>query len=216
MLDQQQIDAMKKVMANLGKVEAQSLGTYVKQEIGQSDGKVVTEGRKFTDPNVGAMHDILSKLSTVTTNTKQKITEQSKTNTRLRQFTEMEEVSGGVRLSNKYEINIREEQFGATVKNVYDVYHVETGKKIYEGLALFESVMIITKNLLRNNPGTSFLICDRIAELDKDYARHLTEASIYKARIKKGATGDQLGIYESKYSRAIAEAKSVKSLILKG
>lgn len=215
MLDQQQIDAMKKVMANLGKVEAQSLGTYVKQEIGQSDSQPVTEGRKFTDPNVGAMHDILSKLSSVTSQTKKQITEESKTNTRLRQFTEMEQVSGGVRLS-KYEINIREEQFGNTLKNVYDVYNVETNKKIYEGLALFESVMIITKNLLRNNPGTSFLICDRIAELDKDYARHLTEASIYKAKIKKGATGEQLGIYESKYSRAIAEAKSVKSLILKG
>lgn len=214
MLDQDSINAMKKVMANLGKVEAQSLGTYVKEELGQSDGQPVTEGRKFTDPNVGAMHDILSKLSNVTNSTKKTITEQSKTNTKLRQFTEMEQQGSSVKL-NKYEISIREEQFGATIKNVYDITNTVTGQTLYEGLALFESVMIITKHLLKNET-TSFLACDRVAGLDSDYARHLTEASIYKAKIKKGATGDLLGIYESKYSRAIAEAKSVKTHILKG
>lgn len=214
MLDQDQINAMKKVMANLGKIEAQSLGTYVKQELGQSDDKPITEGRKFTDPNVGAMHDILSKLSNVTTHTKKQITEQSKTNTKLRQFTEMEQEGSSVKL-NKYEISIREEQFGATLKNVYDITNTVTGQVLYEGLALFESVMIITKHLLKNET-TSFLACDRVAGLDSDYARHLTEASIYKAKIKKGASGDLLGIYESKYSRAIAEAKSVKTHILKG
>ena len=215
MLDQDQINAMKKVMANLGKIEAQSLGTYVKEELGQSDGAPVTEGRKFTDPNVGAMHDILSKLSSVTNHTKKQITEQGKTNTKLRQLTEMEQEGSSVTI-NKYEIAIREEQFGATVKNVYDIKNTATGRVLYEGVALFESVMIITKHLLKSGETASFLECDRIIKLDQDYARHLTEASIYKAKIKKGATGDLLGIYESKYSRAIAEAKSTKTYILKG
>ena len=160
-------------------------------------------GFRFLLPKIG-----------VKNHTKKQITEQSKTNTKLRQFTEMEQQGSSVKL-NKYEISIREEQFGATVKNVYDITNTATGQLLYEGLALFESVMIITKHLLKNET-TSFLACDRVAGLDSDYARHLTEASIYKAKIKKGASGDLLGIYESKYSRAIAEAKSVKTHILKG
>lgn len=214
MIDQSEINAMKKVMASLGKVEAQSLGTYVKQELGQVDGQPVTEGRKFTDPNVGAMHDILSKLNNVATSTKRTITEQSKSNTRLRQFTEMEQEGTSVKI-NKYEISIRQEQFGNTIKNVYDLKNTVTGQMLYEGLALFESVMTITKHLLKNET-TSFLACDRIAGLDSDYARYLNEASIYKSKIKKGGSAELLDIYESKYSRAIAEAKSTKTHILKG
>lgn len=212
MIDQDSINAMKKVMANLGKVEAQSLGTYTKDELIGNDGQI-TESRKFTDPNVHAMHDILSKLSTVTTQTKRQISEEVKTNTKLRQFTEMEQTGASVKL-NKYEINIRQEQFGATSKNVYDITNTSTGQVLYEGLALFESVMIITKHLLRNG-SAAFQACDRVVDMDQQYSRYLSEASTYKARIKKGASGEQLGIYESKYSRAIAEAKAAKSNILK-
>lgn len=201
-------------MASLGKVEAQSLGTYVKEEQLSPTG-TVTEGRKFTDPNVHAMHDILHKLSSVTNHTQRQISEEVKTNTRMQQFTEMEKHGASVTI-NKYEILIREEQFGATLKNVYDIKNTATGKVLYEGIALFESVMVITKHLLKSGEANSFLTCDKIVDLDQQYSRHLSEASMYKSKIKKGAAGDQLGIYESKYSRAITQAKTVKSFILKG
>ena len=214
MLDPKEIDAMKKVMANLSKVEAQSLGTYAKKELLPESG-AVTESRKFTDPNVHAMHEVLSKLSNVANSTKKQLNEEIKTNTKIRQFTEMEQEGSSVKLE-KYEITIREEQFGATVKNVYDITNIKTGKQLYRGLALFESVMIITKHLLKGGESNTFLVCDKIVGLDEQYARYLTEASMYKAKMKRVADADQQGIYESKYSRAIAQAKAVKTHILKG
>jgi hypothetical protein len=214
MLDQKEIDAMKKVMANLSKVEAQSLGTYAKKELlpGVS---TVTESRKFTDPNVHAMQDVLTRLSSVTNSTKRQINEEVKTNTKIRQFTEMEQKGSSVKLE-KYEITIREEQFGTTLKNVYDITNIKTGKQLYTGLALFESVMIITKHLLKSGESNTFLVCDKIVGFDNQYARYLTEASMCKAKMKRASTADQQGIYESKYTRAIDQAKAVKSHILKG
>ena len=50
-----------------------------------------------------------------------------------------------------YEITVDKVPFGKKNKNYYNIVDIYSGKTLYKSLALFESAMAITKNLLNKN-----------------------------------------------------------------
>lgn len=201
---QKEVQAMKKVLSNLSSVTDQ-VSRGINQ---QSD---TSSSAKFKNSNSQAMLDILTRLGAVNEQTRTVISEN--TNVRAKQLASTEQTSAGVRIAN-YVVDIAEHDTDAGTHNVYSIYDTVTQQTIYNDLALYESVMAITKQLL--TPGnTAFIKCNAIAKLDADYAKNLYEAMAYKQRIRSAQDYDRKCLYESKYSRNIGLAKEAKRNILK-
>jgi len=201
---QKEVEAMKKVMSNLSSI------TDHRPPSGDERSSQVTS-TKFKDPNSQAMLDILTRLSTVNEQTRTVIAENS--DIRTKQLASTEETSTGVKIAN-YVVNIAEHDTGHGVRNTYSIYDTTTHQEIYSDLALYESVMAITKQLLKSG-SVAFIKCNAIAKLDADYAKNLYEAMAYKQRIKATQDYDRKCLYENKYSRNIGLAKEAKRNILK-
>lgn len=201
---QKEVEAMKKVMSNLSSI--------TERKSASSNGKSGSAASQhFKDPNTNAMLDILTRLSVVNDQTRTVISEN--TDIRTKQLASTEETASGVKIAN-YVVNISEHDTGNGIRNTYSIYDTTIHKEIYSDLALYESVMAITKQLLKSG-SIAFIKCNAIAHLDADYAKNLYEAMAHKQRIKSTQDYDRKCLYENKYSRNIGLAKEAKRNILK-
>jgi hypothetical protein len=203
----QEIEAMKKVLGNLSSITDQR----PPQSGERSQNFAQSSGAKAKDPDSQAMLDILTRLSRVNEQTREVISES--TDVVNKQLASTEQTASGVKIAN-YIVDIVESHVNGTVKNTYTITEAATGNVLYSDLALYESVMAITKQLLKN-PAAAFVKCNTIARLDEDYARHFYEAMSYKQRIQRTNDLDKRSLYESKYSRSVGMAKDAKRNILK-
>jgi len=115
----------------------------------------------------------------------------------------------GVRMG-LYEITVDKVPFGKKNKNYYNIVDIYSGRTLYKSLALFESAMAITKNLLNKNDKKKQQL---IAEIDERYANALIEAGHQKTRIRKTTDKSTKYIYEAKYSEKLHKARTAKSEI---
>lgn len=203
----QEIEAMKKVLGNLSSITDQR----PPQSGERSHNFAQSTGVKAKDPDSQAMLDILTRLNKVNEQTREVISES--TDVVSKQLASTEQTASGVRIAN-YIVDIAEATVNGTVKNTYSIIEAATGRVLYSDLALYESVMAITKQLLKN-PGSAFVKCNTIARLDEDYSKHFYEAMSYKQRIQRTNDLDKRSLYESKYSRSVGMAKDAKRNILK-
>jgi hypothetical protein len=211
MLSRQEIDAMKKVMQNLGNVGNKStVSNIVAEGSSALQNKTVSN---HPDPNVQAMAKILGRFQSVTQEAKATLVEEAKENVRTRQLLNTEETSRGVRIAD-YHVVVKEAQWGNKTKNVYDIVDLNTNEVMYSDLALFESAAAITKCLLAGS-SVSGIKCDQIYEADQTYARHLYDAAVFNSKIKRSTDLEQRAIYESKYTRSHGLAKEARTRILK-
>lgn len=211
MLSRQEIDAMKKVMQNLGNVgNKNTISNIVSESASALENKTVS---KHPDPNVQAMAKILGRFQAVTEEAKTTLVEEAKENVRTRQLLNTEQTSRGVRIAD-YHVLVKETQWGNKTKNVYDIVDLATNEVIYSDLALFESAASITKCLISGS-STGSLKADQIYEQDQTYARHLYDAAVYNSKIKRVTDTEQRAIYESKYTRSHGLAKEARTRILK-
>jgi light-regulated signal transduction histidine kinase (bacteriophytochrome) len=200
------VDAMKQLMSNLGSLtDGKSLQT------GGTTGSTQSSGKVLKDANSQAMFEILNRLNSVNEKTMTVIAED--TNIHHKQLASTEQTTSGVRIAN-YIVNITETTINGTSRNLYSIFDTDKQEEIFADLALYESVMAITKQLLKPSEVT-FIKCNQIAKLDADYAKNLYEAIAYKQRIKRTDDFDRKCLYESKYSRTIGLAKEAKRNILK-
>jgi hypothetical protein len=198
------VDAMKQLMSNLGSLTQNP-------RISEGNNGSHNSVKTIKDADSQAMLDILIRLNSVNEKTMTVISES--TDIHSKQLASTEQTQSGVRIAN-YVVNITENSENGSKRNTYSIFDTSTQEEIYTDLALYESVMAITKQLLKPTDAT-FIKCDQIAKLDEDYAKNLYEAMAYKQRIKKTSDIDKKCLYESKYSRTIGLAKEAKRNILK-
>ena len=210
MLSRQDIDAMKKVMQNLGNVGNKSTVSNI---VAEGASALQNKTVNHPDPNVQAMAKILGRFQSVTQDAKATLVEEAKDNLRTRQLLNTEETSRGVRIAD-FHVLVKETQWGNKTKNVYDIVDLNTNEVIYSDLALFESAAAITKCLLTGSSVAS-IKCDQIYEADQTYARHLYDAAVFNSKIKRSSDLEQRAIYESKYTRSHGLAKEARTRILK-
>lgn len=115
----------------------------------------------------------------------------------------------GVRMG-LYEITVDKVPFGKKNKNYYNIVDIYTSNTLYKNLALFESAMAITNNLLNENDKKKQQL---IAEIDERYANALMEAGQQKTRIRKTTDKSAKYIYEAKYSEQLHKARTAKGEI---
>lgn len=192
-----EVDAMKRVLNNLNAVTDPS----IKSTVTKSDR--TGESR--------AMLEILTRLSKVNEQTQNVIMESS--NTRTRQLATTQKTESGVSIAN-YLVSITETEVNNTKRNIYTITDTASNQILFSDIALYESVMAITKQLILKKQD-AWAKCDAIVQIDQDYARHLYEASALKCRIKESTDLDRRCLYENKYSRTIGMAKEARRSILK-
>ena len=115
----------------------------------------------------------------------------------------------GVRMG-LYEITVDKVPFGKKNKNYYNIVDIYTGKTLYKNLALFESAMAITKNLLNENDRPKQQL---IAETDQKYANALIKAGQHKRRIRTAPDKSTKHIFEAKYTETLHKARTAKGEI---
>ena len=115
----------------------------------------------------------------------------------------------GVRMG-LYEITVDKVPFGKKNKNYYNIVDIYTGKTLYKNLALFESAMAITKNLLNENNRPKQQL---IAETDQKYANALIKAGQHKRRIRTASDKSTKHILEAKYTETLHKARTAKGQI---
>ena len=108
----------------------------------------------------------------------------------------------------KFNVILEKETVGQYKKTYYTI--VENSNVLYDHLALFESAMAITKNLLNKNNNKEQQL---IAEIDERYANALMEAGHQKTRIRKTTDKSTRSIYEAKYSEKLHKARTAKGEI---
>lgn len=210
----QEVDAMKRLMSNLSSINESSAplsNGSRPSALTSSNPSSFATGRKLSDPDSQAMFEVLSRLNAVSDQTREAIAESNDIHSKQLAYTE--ETEKGVRIAN-YIVDITETEINGRTRNTYGVTEASTGKVMYTDLALYESVMAITKNLLKPSE-TAFKRCDLIAQLDADYSKNLHEAASHKVRIQSATDSERRAIHESKYSRNIGLAKEAKRSILK-
>jgi len=184
------VNAMKKAMnaLNNASVVAPSASTET------LTGKPIPTS-KFSSPDVKAMNIIMEKFNNAAEIVAEEVLEIP--------------TKQGVRMG-LYEITVDKVPFGKKNKNYYNIVDIYTGKTLYKNLALFESAMAITKNLLNENDRPKQQL---IAETDQKYVNALMEAGQQKTRIRKTTDKSAKYIYEAKYSEQLHKARTAKGEI---
>jgi len=183
------VNAMKKAMDALNKpVVAPSAST------GASTGNPIPTS-KFSSPDVEAMNVIMEKFNNAADIVAEEVLEIP--------------TKQGVKVG-LYEITVNKVPFGKKNKNYYNIVDIYSGTTLYKNLALFESAMAITKNLLNKNNNKEQQL---IAEIDERYANALMEAGHQKTRIRKTTDNSTRSIYEAKYSEKLHKARTAKGEI---
>tara|TARA_B110001454_G_scaffold17652_1_gene15965 strand:- start:2225 stop:2809 length:585 start_codon:yes stop_codon:yes gene_type:complete len=183
------VNAMKKAMNALNKpVVAPSASTET------STGKPIPTS-KFSSPEVDAMNIIMEKFNNAADIVAEEVLEIP--------------TKQGVRMG-LYEITIDKVPFGKKNKNYYNIVDIYTGTTLYKNLALFESAMAITKNLLNENDRPKQQL---IAETDQKYANALIKAGQHKRRIKMAPDNSTKHIVEAKYTETLHKARTAKGEI---
>ena len=176
------VDAMKKAMNALNNTPETSTGKPIPTS-------------KFSSPDVEAMNIIMEKFNNAAEIVAEEVLEIP--------------TKQGVRMG-LYEITVDKVPFGKKNKNYYNIVDIYSGRTLYKSLALFESAMAITKNLLNKNDKKKQQL---IAEIDERYANALIEAGHQKTRIRKTTDKSTKYIYEAKYSEKLHKARTAKSEI---
>ena len=183
------VNAMKKAMNALNKpVVAPSASTET------STGKPIPTS-KFSSPEVDAMNIIMEKFNNAADVVAEEVLEIP--------------TKQGVRMG-LYEITIDKVPFGKKNKNYYNIVDIYTGTTLYKSLALFESAMAITKNLLNENDRPKQQL---IAETDQKYANALIKAGQHKRRIRTASDKSTKHIFEAKYTETLYKARTAKGEI---
>lgn len=196
-MNAKEVDAMKRVLNNLNAVTDPSVTSTVDKSVKADESK--------------AMLDILTRLSKVNEKTQTVIAEN--VDTRTRQLATTQKTERGVSIAN-YLVSITESENAGVKRNLYSILDTSTNEVLYQDIALYESVMAITRQLLLKKQ-ISWKKCDEIIQLDQDYSRHLYEAGALKQRIQTATDMDRKCLYENKYSRTVGLAKEAKRNILK-
>ena len=176
------VDAMKKAMNALNNTPETSTGKPIPTS-------------KFSSPDVEAMNIIMEKFNNAAEIVAEEVLEIP--------------TKQGVKVG-LYEITVDKVPFGKKNKNYYNIVDIYSGKTLYKSLALFESAMAITKNLLNKNDKKKQQL---IAEIDERYANALIEAGHQKTRIRKTTDKSTKYIYEAKYSEKLHKARTAKGQI---
>jgi|TARA_B100000959_G_C14923539_1_gene600555 hypothetical protein len=183
------VDAMKKAMNALNKpVVAPSAYTET------STGKPIPTS-KFSSPDVEAMNIIMEKFNNAADIVAEEVLEIP--------------TKQGVRMG-LFEITVDKVPFGKKNKNYYNIVDIYSGKTLYKNLALFESAITITKNLLNENDRPKQQL---IAEIDQKYANALIKAGQHKRRIRTAPDNSTKQIFEAKYTETLHKARTAKGEI---
>jgi|TARA_Y100000296_G_scaffold11856_1_gene13690 hypothetical protein len=183
------VNAMKKAMNALNKpVVAPSASTET------STGKPIPTS-KFSSPDVEAMNIIMEKFNNAADIVAEEVLEIP--------------TKQGVRMG-LFEITVDKVPFGKKNKNYYNIVDIYSGKTLYKNLALFESAITITKNLLNENDRPKQQL---IAEIDQKYANALIKAGQHKRRIRTAPDNSTKQIFEAKYTETLHKARTAKGEI---
>lgn len=108
-----------------------------------------------------------------------------------------------------YSIVLEKRKITAAYSKTYYTI-LRDNKNEYDNLALFETAMAITKQLLFK-PDESTI--QKLVDLDRKYDRYLQEAAIHKTRIMEGLGSVDNDVINAKRGEAVAKMKTIKNQI---
>jgi hypothetical protein len=157
------------------------------------------------------MLDILNRLRNATTTANATLTEEAKQGEELMIKRDQNITKDSTSKFNVggYSIVLEKRKItSAYSKTYYTIFR--DNKNEYDNLALFETAMAITKQLLFK-PDESTI--QKLVNLDRKYDRYLQEAAIHKTRIMEGLGSVDNDVINAKRGEAVAKMKTIKNQI---
>lgn len=148
------------------------------------------------------MYNILAKLENATTNATASVVE---TETPM-PIGEKGDQSFGV---GNFKIELEKKQVVGYNKTYYHILD-ESGNRVHSDIALFESAMAITKQMLFKNDSNKIR---NVIELDMKYDEHLTEAARHKTKLKMITESARKDIIQAKHSDIVGKMSYIKKQI---
>lgn len=199
MVDKSEVDFMTNLMNNLNNVESKTVQAKTNP----------TDNATHLSEDANAMHDILSKLQTVTND----VVVENANDTDLTMAITTQKADDSVSISNyKIALNKRKLQEGFT-KTFYTIIDTNTNQVVYKDLGLFESAMGIVKHTLFTKKSSRV---ENILSLDESYVALISELYAYKKKMKRlDESTAQYDVAAAKYSNSKTKLEQVKMKLLK-
>lgn len=195
---------MMKILENLQKVQdtQPQVQESVTDTSNQPQRSVSAEAPANIREDAKEMYNILAKLEMATETATQKVINEQTT----LPVGEKGDQSFGV---GKFQIELTKKNLsGKYIKTYYSI--VENGEVVYGDIALFESAMGIAKQMLFKNDSTAI---KKILELDSQYDDYLSEAAMYKAKLKTLNESAKADIFQAKHSNVVSKMSYIKKQI---
>lgn len=204
MTDQQQTDAMAKILGRLNNVGNRNSNDHKEKKVHLDP----TSRAAQTD----AMAAVLEKLNAATRGAAETIVVESQNNTELDIAWKTMKTSDGVSVA-QYTIQTEKRSIGqGLTKTFYHVYDNDIKDRIYQDISLFETAMGVVKHILYTQKENRI---QRLLDLDQEYMRTVVEMHTHKQRLKTlNESSTKYDVTKAKYSNARGRMTTVKMKIL--
>ena len=173
---------------------AQENAEHIKEE--RAKGNVVVR------EDAQEMFNILSKLEQATTQASKKVVAEAKKDPMVATGAIKEDT---VSMGN-YRLTMEKQTVVKGISKKF--YHIDcNGERIHENIALFETAMIVMKNLLEEKD------VSKIISLDEMYCGALEEAAHYKMKSKRVTESFEFDIAQAKQQSAVTKMNKIKNQI---
>jgi hypothetical protein len=171
------IDAMRKLRSILDGAAATSYTPA------QTQTSTVTPTSKTGRPDVDAMADILRRFNTASEGTAEKLVENSKYDSELREFLHTQKTQTGVKIG-RYEVASNVAELAGKKQKVFDVVASGSEKRVFSSLTLIEAAHAIVRYLNKGLHTTDKKI-QYVVELEETYTRNRMDALRFKHRYER-------------------------------
>jgi len=157
-------------------------------------------------PEVDEMYNILSKLQEATTSAASNLVIKEEKVPTLEPI----DLESAVSIKD-FKVVLEDTVLHGFKKTYYSV--MEGNECLYKDIALFETAMGVVKELLKDNCNDTKI--DRILSFDEKYSSQLTEAAMYKRKMKMVTESTKQDIYSAKHGNATEKMRQIKAQIKK-
>ena len=157
-------------------------------------------------PEVDEMYNILSKLQEATTTAASNLVIKEEKVSTLKPI----DLESAVSIKD-FKVVLEDTVLHGFKKTYYTV--MEGNESLYKDIALFETAMGVVKELLKDNCNDSKI--ERLLSFDEKYSGQLTEAAMYKRKMKTVTESIKQDIYSAKHGNATEKMRQLKAQIKK-
>ncbi len=164
---------------------------------------------QVTEADISAMHDVLSKLESITTD----LVHDPEPNQEFRQALQEQRNPQGLSVGS-WQIAVHEDPARLAGRQYYSIHHTHTQQVIANDISLYETALGVARLLNRGEVVNSWKIRE-LFEQDDTYTSHKIDAHRFRIRSRKTRDQHQRQLYETRQQASSDRAQVIREQLKK-